>query len=173
MWELVVSIQNCKGKAMITFEASELRVPVTGKLVYDGTGFTTEPYPYGCALSVTVNELELMVEEGGRWVNFITGYCPHYGWDPAILRPPSTRRAGLRVAYDGELIPGMAIRINPVDERWSVLVDQKSGWVRLGKGDPDEDREGVEFAPGAVAVLEGDRLVALWLHPERLPALTP
>jgi hypothetical protein len=51
--------------------------------------------------------------------------------------------------------------------RWPVLVDLMTGWIRLGTGDADGDREGV--APGAIAVLGGERLVALWLRPAQLP----
>jgi hypothetical protein len=70
-----------------------------------------------------------------------------------------------------QITAGDAISINSRDDRWQVLVDERSGWIRIGQGKPDEDREGVEFAPGAGAVLQSERLVALWLHPEWLPVL--
>lgn len=156
---------------MTTFQAVEQRAPVAGHLVHDGTGFETEPRPRGCVASVTINYLELMLDEEEQWVVFVTGYCPPQGWDPAILRPRSTRRASLRAVLDRPMVPGVSIALDPSEGRWPVLVDTQSGWIRIGQGRPEEDREGVEFAPGAVAVLEDGRLVALWLHPERLPTL--
>lgn len=157
---------------MITFEVAERRKPAAGRLVYDGTGFQTEPRPSGCVASVVVNYLELMLDEEKQWVVFVTGYCPHQGWDRGTLRPPMARRASLRAVLDGPLVPGVSIGLDPSEERWPGLVDPVAGWVRLGKGDPAQDREGVQFAPGSIAVLEGDRLVALWLHPDRLPVLS-
>ncbi|MBI4575874.1 MAG: hypothetical protein HY722_06390 [Planctomycetes bacterium] len=156
---------------MIMFEIAERREPAAGRLVYDGTGFETEPRPAGCVVSVVVNYLEMMLDEEEKWVVFVTGYCPHQGWDRVPLRPPPARRASLRAVLDRPLVPGVSMGLDSSEERWPVLVDPAAGWVRLGKGDPDQDREGVQFAPGAIVVLEGGHLRALWLRPERLPAL--
>jgi len=146
--------------------------PVGGRLVYDGTGFDTEPRPPGCVASVLVNDLELMLDEDDQRVVFLTGYCPHPAWQQTTLRPPSSHRGSLRAELDSPMMPGVSVRLHPWQEAWPILVDPVSGWVRLGRGNPDEDREGVEFAPGAIAVLEGDRLRAIWLRPEQLPALS-
>jgi len=149
--------------------------PVAGKLIYRAAdyAFDTEPAPTTCGASFAVNELQLMLddEEQQRVVS-VEGYCPYPGWRPAVLRPPVARAGILRGAGEGRVAAGSAIGVNSTNDRWPVLVDPAAGWVRVGKGDPDEDCEGVEFAPGAIAVLEEDRLRALWLHPDRLPALS-
>lgn len=149
--------------------------PAPGKLVYRDAeyAFDTEPRPATCGASFTVNELELMLDdEEQQRVLFVAGYCPYSSWRRAVLRPPVARPGLLRGGTGMSVAAGGAIAVHSRNERWCVLVDERNGWVRLGLGSPDEDREGVTFAPGAVAVLEGERLVALWLHPDRLPALS-
>lgn len=147
--------------------------PERGKLVYRDTeyAFDTKPRPETCGASFTINELELMLDDEERQrVLFVAGYCPHSGWRPAVLNPRVAGRGLLR-GFGTRVTAGGAIALNSRDDRWPVLVDGRSGWIRLGRGSPDGDGDGTEFAPGALAVLEGDRLVALWLHPERLPHL--
>lgn len=146
--------------------------PLVGKLVYRAAeyAFATEPRPATCGASFTINEIELMLaDEDRQRVVFVEGYCPYPGWRTSVLRPPVALPGVLRGA-GGPITPGGAMAVHSKDDRWPVLVDSAAGWVRVGKGDPNEDREGVEFAPGAIAVLDGDRLRALWLRPERLPA---
>lgn len=147
--------------------------PVVGRLVYRKAeyAFATEPRPATCGASFAINEIELMLaDEDRQCVVFVEGYCPHPGWRTCVLRPPVAHTGLLRADAGGPITAGAAIAVHSKDDRWPVLVDPAAGWVRLGKGNPDQDREGVQFAPGAVAVLEGDRLRALWLHPESLPA---
>ncbi len=147
--------------------------PEPGKLVYRNAeyAFDTVPRPKTCGASFTVNELELMLDdEEDQHVVFVAGYCPHPGWRRSVLRPPDAR-PGLLRGVGRPLTAGGGVAVHSRDDRWPVLVDEESGWVRLGKGSPDEDGEGARFAPGAIVVLEGDRLVALWLHPEQLPSL--
>jgi len=149
--------------------------PVAGKLVYRAAeyAFATEPRPATCGASFAVNEVELMLaDEERQRVLFVEGYCPHPGWRKSVLRAPVAHPGVLRGHAGSPITPGGAIAVHSKDNRWPVLVDPATGWVRLGKGDPGGDHEGVEFAPGAIAVLEGDRLRALWLHPDRLPALS-
>jgi hypothetical protein len=146
--------------------------PQSGKLTYRAAeyAFATEPRPATCGASFTINEIELMLADDElQRVAFVEGYCPHPGWRTSVLHPPVAFRGVLKGEAGTPITPGGAIAVHSNDDRWLVLVDRAAGWVRVGKGDPDEDREGVEFAPGAIGVLEGDCLRALWLRPERLP----
>jgi hypothetical protein len=147
--------------------------PVPGRLVYDGTGFDTEPRPLGCVASVAIQEVELMLCEEDARVVFVTGYCPYQGWWPAVLVPPPYRSAILIAAFEEPLVMGTAVGLVSGKEIWPVYVDARSGWVRLGEGNSEKGLEGIEFAPGAVAELEGSRLTGLWLKPYRLPQQVP
>jgi len=169
-WEFVVQPESKTATlavhitAMISFITQE-GWPISGRLLYDGSGFDTQPRPLGCVASVVVNDIELMLNEDDQRALFVTGYCPHQGWLPAILKPPASRRGSLRVEFDTPIVPGLSHRLHPWDEPWPVLVDRSNGWLRLGKDGSDSDLESVELAPGATAVVKGDRLAALWLHP--------
>lgn len=145
-----------------------LRVPQT-KLVYrpDDYAFSAEPRPHNRSSSVLVNDLELIVDGPGGQVVLVEGYCPYQSWAVARLAPPASERAGLRVA-GVEFLPGVANELDdPRTRDWPVSVDPESGWLCIG--DRTARHQGVEFAPGCVAVLDGETLVALWLRPASLP----
>jgi len=148
--------------------------PVAGRLVYRAAeyAFATEPRPVTCGASFTINELELLLDdEENQRMLIVEGYCPHSGWQKSDLGVPASHPGILRAAIGSRIMPGGAIAVNSKDDRWPVLVDPVTGWVRLGTGDPHGDREGVTFAPSSIAVLEGNHLRALWLHPDQLPSL--
>jgi hypothetical protein len=134
--------------------------------------FSAEPRPADADTSLSVNDLELMVDGRDNRVVFVTGYCPHQAWRPAKLTVPQFRRAGLVVETDRELPPGVSTRLNSREARWPVLVDARAGWVCLEMPGAREAAglDAVEFAPGCLAVLDDGQLVALWLHPKELPA---
>jgi hypothetical protein len=145
--------------------------PVAGILVYRAAdyAFATEPRPATCGASFTINEVELMLDDEQRQrVLFVDGYSPSQSWKRSSLRPPVASLGVLRADAGEPVTPGSATAMDSNDVRWPVLVDPGTGWIRLGAGDPDSDREGLAFAPGAIAVLEGERLVALWLRPAQL-----
>lgn len=146
--------------------------PIGGQLRYRAAdyAFATEPRPATSGASLTINEIELMLDNQARVVA-VEGYCPYPSWRKSALRPPASRRGILHAIRASAITPGVAVAIRPTDDRWSVLVDTESGWVRLGLDAPANDREGVEFAPGAIAVLDDNGLRALWLHPDELPPL--
>ncbi len=148
--------------------------PVAGSLVYRPAeyAFATEPRPATCGASFTINEVELMVDdEEHQRVAFVEGYCPFQSWTRANLRAPGASPGVLRADAGCPITPGIATAMDSSDVRWPVLVDPRTGWIRLGAGEADGDCRGIEFAPGAIAVLEGERMVALWLRPLQLPSL--
>jgi hypothetical protein len=152
---------------MISFRVQD-GVPVAGRLEYDGTGFDTEPRPAGCVASILVNDLELMISEDDQQVAFVSGYCPQEGWRPTTLTPLFTRSARLFAELGQPLVSGVSIRLTPLQEPWDVSVDRRNGWIRLGASESVTERAGITFAPGAVACLDGNRLIALWLQPKSL-----
>jgi hypothetical protein len=148
--------------------------PVDTTVVYRAAdcAFDSEPRPADCAYALGVNEVELMMdeEESGRYrVVFVTGYCPYWGWRSAKLEHPRHAPRGVLyyVAPGGTLLPGVTVGITSRESRWPIFFDCESGWVCLG---PHEiEGVAVEFAPGCVAILRSDQVVAVWLHPPELP----
>ena len=148
--------------------------PAEGNLVYHAAEYTfdTEPAPMTCGAAFAVNELQLMLDDPKELrIVSVEGYSPYQGWRPSVLHAPRALPGVLRGVLERSLTAGTAIGVNSPQDRWPALVDRAIGWVRVGKGDPEEDRDGIAFAPGAIAILEGNHLRALWLRPDRIPAL--
>jgi len=156
---------------MITFreDQSVSMTEATPIYVTKDHAFSAEPRPEGCALSVSVNELQLMVDEDDRRVVFVEGYCPYFGWKARTLVTPTARQAGLIVAFDEEPVPGISRRVSG-EARWSAFADLRSGWICIGGEEASEAASAVEFARNAIAVLDQHgRLISLWLRPANLP----
>ena len=150
--------------------SAPLPVVIEAQLVYSeqDCAFDFEPRPDDCAYAVSVNEVELMIDEELSRIVFVAGYCPYFGWRSVELVPPHSHRGVLEFEdAGGHLIPGVTKKINSLESRWAVFVDPANGWVCMGS--PGEHDSAVEFAPGCVAVLQREQLVALWLHPADLP----
>jgi len=134
--------------------------------------FDSDPHPADCAYAIGVNEVELMMNDeddrGEYRVVFVMGYCPYFGWQSTKLEPPHAHRGVLYyIAEGGILVPGITLGVTSLESRWPVFADLEGGWVCLG---PHETQGmAVEFAPGCVAILRENELVALWLHPRELP----
>jgi hypothetical protein len=147
--------------------------PVEGALLYrvDEYSFATEPEPPSQGSCLTLNNtVQLIVDRTRNQVLNVEGYCPIARWRRARLIPPPHSVAGLRVE-GAEFLPGAGVAIAQGEAMWPGHIDWKTGWVLLETPDersPDHE-EAVEFAPGSIAVLNEGKLVALWLHPEKLP----
>jgi hypothetical protein len=155
---------------MITFreDQSAPTTAMTPIYVASDYAFSAEPRPKGCALSVSVNELQLMVDEDDRRVTFVEGYCPHFSWKARTLITPRAHRAGLVVVFDEEPVPGVSRRVSG-EARWPVFIDPGSGWVCVGEP-VSTPSAAVEFAVDTIAVLdEQGRLCSLWLRPAHIP----
>jgi len=142
-----------------------------GRLVYRRAeySFDTESRPNGRGISVSINEVQLFVDDDGR-VIYVSGYCPFQGWGRTALGPPGFISAGLVIAdlNPRSIQSGMAFGLNDLSSRWAVYVNP-DGWVCVGNPEA-RGEQAIEFAPGSVAVLKGDTLVALWLHPAMVGA---
>ena len=95
------------------FEIDESVGIVGGTLVYrkQDHAFDAEPRPTMCPFAIAVNELELMIDEDGKRIVFVTGYSPHEGWNPRPLSPPSSERGALYVLGSSNLEAGVTVRI--------------------------------------------------------------
>ena len=136
---------------------------VLGRLIYHRSqrSFDVEPRPERGVASLLINDIQIEMDDEGRLI-YVWGLCPHESWTRATLAPPSAKTGRLHY-FGGEVVPGVSERLN-VSNRWGVINDISSCWMCIG--DENAQGEGIEFAPGAVAVLKEEHLVALWLRPE-------
>lgn len=149
---------------MITFTVIENTAGHGFQLLYrrEEGSFDVEPKPKGCVASISVNEVELEINDQNQ-VLCVTGYSPFQSWRPTLLSPPDYSVGGLVVATPSDIMPGSSIGLTTVNSRWSVFFNS-DGWVCIG--DPSEAGDQVlAFATNCVAVLRNWSLIALWLHP--------
>ncbi len=137
--------------------------PVSGRLVYRRSerSLDLEPRPVKGVTSLLVNDVQIEVDEDGRLL-YVWGLCPHESWATARLDAP-TMKPGRLQFVNGPLTPGVSKRLNQ-HGRWSVIYDEASKWLCIG--DASVKAEMIEFAPGALAMLNDGELTALWLHPD-------
>ena len=123
---------------------------------HDGTGFT----------SIMINDLQLEIDDEGK-VMYVWGLCPLIQYEKTDAFPLKYKACSLIAILDKPPVPGISYRLNE-DRRWSIYINKKRGWVCLG--DPEtKDKQLVEFAPHCIATMNGQELIAVWLHPEELP----
>lgn len=153
---------------MIKFSCSGTPTVTGLRLVYRRTEYSFDviPFPELLDTSISINELELHLDHQNRVV-CVTGYCPFPSWRRTTFSPPDSNPGGLVVDTPQKISPGTSIGLNDSSTRWPVFFDS-NGWVCLGNPG-NRGQKGIEFGRGMVAVLEGEELKALWLHPEDLP----
>jgi hypothetical protein len=137
--------------------------PVSGQLVYRRSeySFDVEPHPAGGVASLLVNDVQIEIDADGRLL-YVWGLCPHVSWKVASFATPAAS-PGQLLYIEGKVVPGVSMRLNG-GNRWAAGYDSSSQWLCIG--DASSRQEGVAFAPGAVAVLSGNGIVALWLRPK-------
>ena len=151
---------------MFKWETAEWRC--NGQLVYRVEDFafdTEKKAKCNSITSVLINEIQLELDNEG-YALFVWGLSPFPAWESTEIAPPRGRNGVLRMVGE-DLVPGVSIRVNKA-ERWKVWANQSEGYVCVG--DPEHYGEAIQFAPGAIAVLVQDHLVALWLKPLELPS---
>lgn len=137
-------------------------------LVYrpEDYSFDVEPLDGTGDTSIMINDLQLEIDDEGK-IMYVWGLCPLIKYEETDEFPFKYKTASL-VALLGKLpVPGISYRLNE-GQRWPIYVNKEKGWVCLG--DPNTKGEQlIEFAPNCVATMDGQELIAVWLHPEKLP----
>lgn len=123
---------------------------------HNGTGFT----------SIMINDLQLEIDEEGKII-YVWGLCPLVKYKETNEVPKKYRVQSLVAALDKPPVPGVSYRLNE-DTRWPIYINKKTGWVCIGNP-KTKDKQLIEFVPNCVATMEGQELIAVWLHPKKLP----
>lgn len=147
-------------------------------LVYENYEFLVVPDIETGYASISVNYLELILDEEGR-ITYLFGYEPLKKYEETEKFPEFYETKDLVAVLDNE--PGSeAFPGNPTYKlvknsdwpevsEWPTYVNKKRGWVCIG--DPVViGKRMIEFAPSCVAALnDNNEMVAIWLHPVELP----
>jgi hypothetical protein len=119
--------------------------------------------------SVTIDMLQIEIGIEKSVALFVWGYQPQISWKITELPHIDPEPGGIKVALFDEDLPsferGISIGYTEVNE-WPTAFDPRSGWFCIGNPETDDSSKCIEFATNTVAVIKGDALMAVWLHPE-------
>jgi hypothetical protein len=90
----------------------------------------------------------------------VWGFCPRARWLNKELKVPLT--------LDGQLILSENIEAGiskNLTKNWTVNFDSKIGWVCIGDDSFSQNDVAIEFAANIIAILDRDKLKAIWLKP--------
>ena len=125
--------------------------------------FDTVPHNDVGFTSLLVNDLQLELGENGRIIA-VWGLCAQTTWKSAALSAPVAPPGEVRFNDPANLVPGIAIRLNP-RRSWPVLFDRQSGWVCIDSSQATACA--VTVMTGVIVEIDGAGcLVRLWLHPK-------
>lgn len=126
------------------------------------------PRPPGGIASILVNYLQLEIDHEGT-VLYAWGLFNHpTTWLDTTSLPPDPARGTLVANVPEPIVPGISRRLNE-GHVWQAYVNRQQGWLCLGEPSASPSCRAIEFAPNSIAVLDGSRLVAVWLKPASLP----
>jgi hypothetical protein len=137
-------------------------------LVYrkEDYSFDTEPLDGSGFTSIMINDLQLEIDDEGRII-YVWGLCPLINHEETNEMPESYQSNSLVAVLASPPIPGISYRLNERD-RWKIYINKKRGWVCIGNP-KTKNRQLIEFAPNCIATMDGQELIAIWLHPKKLP----
>lgn len=136
------------------------------QLIYDreSYAFITE----GCDedhASISINDLQLAIDETRR-IMYVWGLCPLINYELTTEFPQHYSSHTLIAELGKEPEPGVAYGLNK--DRWPIYINKEKGWVCIGNPQV-QGKKLIKFAPDCIATIENDEIIALWLHPEKLP----
>lgn len=136
------------------------------ELFYDDYFFYIEPYAHMGDSHLMINDLELELDDDGTIMS-VSGLCPLLEYEKIDEAPEKYEKYALVALLNITLTPGVGYRLNDFTNWWPIYINKKKGWVCVGNPDM-KNKHLVEFAPGCIATLDGEELIALWLHPKTL-----
>ncbi len=137
-------------------------------LVYraEDYSFDVEPLDGSGDTSIMINDLQFEIDHEGK-IMYVWGLCPLIEYNETDEAPKNYEFNSLVVLLDKPLMPGISYRLNE-KERWPIYINKEKGWVCLGNPEV-KSKQLIEFAPNCVATMDGQELIAVWLHPKDLP----
>ncbi len=139
-------------------------------LVYrdEDYSFDREPHDETGFTSIIINDLQLEIDNEGK-ILYVWGLCPLIKYTETEEAPRKYKAHSLVALLDKPPVPGISYRLNQ-NQRWMVYINRKKGWICVGNPET-KDKQLIEFAPNCIATMDGQELIAVWLHPEKLPDL--
>jgi hypothetical protein len=156
------------GRRSMKFLVQKSQTDQNFSLVYrkEDYSFDIEPHDNSGFTSIMINDLQLEIDEEGKII-YVWGLCPIIKYKETNEIPKNHKQGSLIALLDKPPTPGISYKLNE-KERWPIYVNKKERRVCIG--DPKiENKQLIEFAPGCIATIDDQMLVAVWLHPKNLP----
>jgi hypothetical protein len=99
---------------------------------------------------------------------YVWGLCPLIEYEETDEAPHEYKANSLVALLDKPPVLGISYRLNE-NGRWPIYINKKKGWVCIGNP-KIRGKQLIEFAPSCVASMDGQELIAVWLHPRDLPS---
>lgn len=112
--------------------------------------------------SLLVGDLALDLDVNGTVLG-ISGYFPKSRWSHAQVTPPAADHGQLSIA-DHLQTPGVAYRLEPGADEWSISEDPSSGWIHIADKSLTSERI-VKLSADLLFGVSAGSLAAIWIHP--------
>lgn len=134
-----------------------------GQVIFikDEDSFDFEP-SRNADITLMLNNLYLGIDSETMLVQQVWGFCPKLSWIERKLKAPLAPAGQL--ICSGGVQPGISKRLDKSKE-WKAIFDRKTGWVCIGEQSSSQNEVAVEFAVNTIAVLDEEKLKAIWLKP--------
>jgi len=136
---------------------------IKGTLFYEKEEFSlnTEPFYENGFSSLLINDIQLEIDEDSVLL-YIWGFCPLQQAKEIDSFPSYYETRQISVLTETPLIAGISKRINHA--RWDIFYNKANDWICIGNPKLSGQHL-IQFAPGAIATIENQEIIALWLHP--------
>jgi len=153
---------------MVMFSFQKPQKDQNFSLVYraEDYSFDIEPLEGTGDASIMINDLQLEIDYEGK-IMYVWGLCPLVKYEKTNEFPSAYQIGRLVAVLDTPPTLGVSYRLNE-NHRWPIYINKKKGWVCLGNP-KIKDMCLIEFAPSCIATMDKEELVAVWLHPKKLP----
>lgn len=145
------------------FKANQNGIKRLGQVIYVSNehSFDFEP-SRNADITLMINNLYLGIDSETMLAQQVWGYSPKSSWINKKLRVPLSSIGELNLFERVEA--GLSKRLIG-SESWKTSFDPEIGWVCIGDENLSYHEIAVEFATNTVAVLDGEKLISIWLKP--------
>lgn len=135
-----------------------------GELIYVPEDFSLDTINRNISgvASVLINDVQIEIGADHLMIA-VWGICPHTTWRQGDVSVPMSQRGSLW--FEGDLTPGISIRVTQPGAYWPVTFDSSSGWLHIGQEIIAHD-QAIEFVEGCIALLREREMVGLYLRPD-------
>lgn len=145
------------------FNVNQNGIKHLGQVIYVRSEYSFDFEPSRNAdITLMINNLYLGIDSETMSALQVWGYSPKSSWINKKLRVPLSSNGKLKLSERVEA--GLSKKLLG-SESWKTNFDPETGWVCIGDENLSHQEIAVEFATNTIAVLDGEKLISIWLKP--------